>query len=99
MRLRPDLEILATLDVTTIEAVCTDASLITHVISECLDEAAELDDLAEHADGDGGGDGDDGDEHSELACFYRQEAAAWRATAQVLAAAQRPRTSARAGVA
>lgn len=78
MRLRTDLETLATLDATTIEAVCTEPSLVAHLITECLEEAIELDDLADQAHDQA---------QDELAWFYRQEAAAWRATVRVLRAA------------
>lgn len=101
MRLRSELEILATLDATTIEAVCTDPSLVDHLIVGCLDEAADADtaaelaetcaDAATEADVDAVRDHGEWDHAAEVACFHRQEAAAWRATARVLALSQRSR--------
>ncbi|QTI68322.1 hypothetical protein [Gordonia polyisoprenivorans] len=105
MRLRSELEILATLDATTIEAVCTDPSLVDRLIVACLDEAADSDTAAELAEtcAETGIDDDDTDDDitvrdrgewdhaAEVACFHRQEAAAWRATARVLARSQRSR--------
>lgn len=102
MWLRSELEILATLDATTIEAVCTDPSLADHLIVACLDEAADSDTAAELAEtcadaateadvDDAVGDHGESDHAAELACFHRQEAAAWRATARVLARSQRSR--------
>ncbi|MEP9390940.1 hypothetical protein ABLE92_21095 [Gordonia sp. VNQ95] len=78
MRLRSELELLATLDAATIGALCADHTLIPAVITDCLDESWECDDLADAAQAAG----DD-----DLADFHRQEAAAWRATARVLRSA------------
>ncbi|RPA57187.1 hypothetical protein EF294_19305 [Gordonia oryzae] len=98
MRLRSELELLGTLDTTTIEAVCTDPSLAEHLVVACLDEAADADTAAELAETRAEADADDTgrdegerDHAAEPACFHRQEAAAWRATARVLAGSQRSR--------
>ncbi|GAA1479747.1 hypothetical protein GCM10009624_01870 [Gordonia sinesedis] len=77
MRYRSDLERLATLDADTIVLACTERSVVADLVTRCLDESLELDELAEHADGAG----DD-----DRAAYYRQEAAAWRATVTVLRA-------------
>lgn len=75
MRYRSDLERLATLDADTIVAVCTGRAALGDLLTHCVDESLELDELADEAflanD----------DEH---AGYYRQEASAWRATLTVL---------------
>lgn len=75
MRFRSDLERLTTLDAETITRACTDRAAIAGIVTYCLDESLELDDLAERAAATGD------DDH---AGYYRQEAAAWRATVTVL---------------
>lgn len=75
MRFRSDLEQFMTLDAATITSACTRPESLRDIIVDCLDESLDLDDRADAA----AASGDD-----ELEAFYRQEAAAWRATVRVL---------------
>lgn len=71
---RSELERLMTLGSDDIEAACR-GDRIRSLITRCTDEHLELSELADEAV-----DACDIDAHA----FYAQEAAAWRATAQVL---------------
>ncbi|GAA4659407.1 hypothetical protein [Gordonia humi] len=81
---RSELERLMTLASDEIEAACR-GDRLSSLITRCADENLELSELADDAAAQC-----DVDRHS----FYAQEAAAWRATAQVLRTMTRDRTRA-----